>query len=80
MSIARMHRLFIQENPDLHGKVLYWLYEDIFNHEFNVSFGYPRSDVCDKCELFTAQIKAGERDGDQVTAQNLKVQHQGPYS
>ena len=69
MSIARMNRLFIQENPDLHGKVLYWLYEDIFNHEFNVSFGYPRSDVCDKCELFTAQIKAGERDGDQVTAQ-----------
>ena len=76
MSIARMHRLFIQENPDLQGKVLYWLYEDIFNHEFNVSFGYPRSDVCDKCELFTAQIKAAERDGDQVTAQNLKVQHQ----
>ena len=71
-----MHRLFIQENPDLQGEVLYWLYEDIFNHEFNVSFGYPRSDVCDKCELFTAQIKAAERDGDQVTAQHLKVQHQ----
>ena len=31
-------------------------YHDIFVKEFNIYFGYPRSDTCDTCDSFTAKI------------------------
>ena len=27
-----------------------WLYQKIFNEEFNLSFGYPQSDTCQLCD------------------------------
>lgn len=76
LSIAKMHRMFLQENPDLDGKVLYWLYEDIFNFEFNISFGYPRSDICDTCERFTADIYAAQKSGDNHKANQIKTEQE----
>ena len=35
-----------------------WLYRKIFNEEFNLSFGYPRSDTCETCDLFNVAIRA----------------------
>ena len=55
--------MFIEGNPDLKNKVKYWLYYRIFTEEYNISFGFPRSDVCDKCEYYMAKIKASEAEG-----------------
>ena len=75
LTVAEMHRLFLQENPDL-ADVKYWYYHDIFNFEFNIKFGFPRSDICDKCEKFQAQIKAAESVADVVLVNDLKSQHE----
>ena len=50
LTVAEMHRLFISENPDLKLAAYYWVYNDILNYEFTISFGFPRSDICDTCE------------------------------
>ena len=36
-----------------------WLYHDIFHYEFIISFGSPRTDLCDTCESFQKKIKRG---------------------
>ena len=68
-----MHRQFSAENPDV--TVRYWLYNDIFNHDFNISFGFPRSDICDLCARQMAQIRAAEASLDMAKAEELKVEH-----
>ena len=34
------------------------MYHDIFVTEFNIHFGYPRSDSCSTCDSLTVQIEA----------------------
>ena len=58
LSIAQMYRLFIQKyEPDItqqdgeKPRVKEWLYHKIFNEEYNIGFGYPRSDTCEKCDM-----------------------------
>lgn len=75
LTIAQMHRMFIEQHPE-HNAVKDWLYRDIFNYEFNLSFGYPRSDICDKCEKLTADIKSVQAGGDNGKAQELNAEHE----
>lgn len=35
----------------------YETYRQIFNKDFNISFGYPRSDTCSSCDQFLALLK-----------------------
>jgi hypothetical protein len=44
-----MYSLFIELNPDV--KASKTLYEDVFNKEFNLQFGVPRSDTCKYCDM-----------------------------
>ena len=74
-TVAKMHRQFIEEHT-AHKDVKYWVYNDIFNYEFNISFGYPRSDICDTCEKLTTQLKAAEATSDHTKAAELKRQHE----
>ena len=58
LSIAEMHRLYVKEHE---GQVAtpiikYNYYAKIFNEEFNLSFGYPKSDTCGVCEQFKIQL------------------------
>lgn len=76
LSISEMHRLLVKEYPNLERSAKYWLYEDLFNHEFNISFGHPRSDVCDTCEKLTADIAAVNRNKEKARAQQLKTEHE----
>ena len=71
-----MHHLFIHENPDLQETCKYWLYHDIFNFEFNIKFGFSHSDICDRCERFTASIKAAEIAKNNILLKDLKTQHE----
>ncbi|KAJ8911240.1 hypothetical protein NQ315_012227, partial [Exocentrus adspersus] len=34
-----------------------WLYADIFNTEFNLSFKEPNNDTCDTCDEFIIKLK-----------------------
>ena len=61
LSIARMYLLYLEKyDPDLkeedQPQVKEWLYRKIFNEEYNISFGYPRSDTCEKCDLLKVAI------------------------
>ena len=53
-----MHRLFLEKyEPEVNQedgtqpRVKEWLYRKIFNEEYNIGFGYPRSDTCEKCDV-----------------------------
>lgn len=53
-----MHKMFLNENKDL--SVSYETYRSIFCTDFNISFGYPRTDTCSACDEYLAKVKAME--------------------
>ena len=46
-----------------------WLYRKIFNEEFNLSFGYPRSDTCETCDLLNVAIRGCMHEEDRAKLQ-----------
>ncbi|XP_065671577.1 uncharacterized protein LOC136089483 [Hydra vulgaris] len=46
--------------PDL--QVSYKTYRKIFNSDFNISFGYPRTDTCLKCDEIKISIEKASKD------------------
>ena len=80
LSIARMHRLYLEKyEPELdEGEkphVKEWLYRKIFNEEFNYSFGYPRSDTCEKCDLLKVGIDSAQTDDERDKLQAELAAH-----
>lgn len=39
LSVTEMYRMFQADHPEYNGQKLEWVYRDIFNYEFNISFG-----------------------------------------
>ena len=76
LNIKKLYDMFLNENPDLKDTIKYSFYRDIFNHEFSISFGFPRSDICDTCELFLVKIKAAERAENRAEVETLKNEHE----
>ena len=72
--VVKMHRLFIKNNPDLMAIHKYSLYYKIFN-EFNISFGFPRSNICDFCERQQVVIKAAEVNSNATEKKEAEVEH-----
>ena len=61
LSIAEMYRLYLAKYEPEAGDnpvVKDWLYRKIFNIDFNLSFGYPRSDTCQVCDELKVAIDA----------------------
>ena len=52
------------------------MYYNIFNYEFNISFVYRRTDICDTCEKQQAEIKEAELSQDKEKTKSLKIQHE----
>ena len=52
-----------------------WIYRDIFNYEYNISFGFPRTDVCDTCEKYNADIKSATVNKKSDLILRLKTDH-----
>lgn len=50
-----------------------WLYRKIFNEDFNLYFGYPRSDTCDEMHI---AIKAAKTDQEGEPLQSDLAAHQ----
>jgi hypothetical protein len=52
LCVAEMHILYTEKYERENEKpiVKYHYYSRIFNEEFNLSFGHPKSDTCGTCE------------------------------
>ncbi|XP_041355618.1 uncharacterized protein LOC121373208 [Gigantopelta aegis] len=57
LSVAKMHKMFIDQN---HEQVSYTLYWSVFVYDFNLAFGHPAKDICSTCVKFRMQIKNPE--------------------
>ncbi|XP_022204396.1 uncharacterized protein LOC111049285 [Nilaparvata lugens] len=55
LSINKMHKLFMEKYPDI--KVSYESYRSVFNNDFNISFGYPRTDTCSFCDEHNIKLE-----------------------
>lgn len=55
LNIKKMHRMYLEKFPTF--RVSYESYRTIFVRDFNISFGYPRSDTCSVCDEYLAKKK-----------------------
>ncbi|CAH0551164.1 unnamed protein product [Brassicogethes aeneus] len=58
LNLKKMYKMYTDLNL---GSVSYEYYRKIFNNNFNIKFGYPRSDTCSSCDKFTAEKLSLER-------------------
>ena len=75
LSIARMYRQYLEKYEPSDGEqpqVKEYLYRKIFTEEFNIGFGYPRSDTCEKCDLLKLSLSIPQSDSDR---EQLQTEH-----
>lgn len=58
LNVAKMFKMFQEENDHVCSLESY---RTIFNNEFNISFGYPRTDTCSTCDSYIAKKKYLEK-------------------
>ena len=76
LTLAKMHRLFLLQHPDLTSLCKYSMYSDIFNYEFNIAFGYSKSDIYDLCERHQVAIKAAAANSNLAEKREVEVEHE----
>lgn len=63
LSIKKMYNCYLQFCEEQEKRpVKEWLYRDIFNRDFNLSFHQPHSDTCNKCDSFDILLKSGDEE------------------
>ena len=50
-------------------------YHDIFVGEFNIHFGYPRTDTCDKCDSLKLQIEQATMEAEKAALEKQHTDH-----
>lgn len=58
LNIKKMWEMFKKLHPG--NEVSYESYRTIFNRDFNIAFGYPRTDTCSTCDEYLAKMKCLE--------------------
>ncbi|PSN52604.1 hypothetical protein C0J52_19561 [Blattella germanica] len=58
LNIKKMHEMYVTKG---YPKVSYEYYRTIFTDNFNIGFGYPRSDTCSTCDEYKSEIKIEEK-------------------
>ena len=78
LSIAQMYRLYVAKHEPQADKpiVKEWLYRKIFNEQFNLSFGYPRSDTCQLCDELKIAIPNASLQSEQDELRLKLSEHQ----
>lgn len=56
LNLCKMYRLFKEKFPE--KSISRSCYQSVFNTDFNLRFGAPRSDTCRQCDLFFIQMTA----------------------
>ena len=54
LNVKKLHDMFQTKFPDV--KISYETYRTIFNADFNIWFGYPRSDTCSQCDEYIHKV------------------------
>lgn len=79
LNISKMYELFFEEckenqipEEEIPKK---WLYADIFNTEFNLSFKEPNNDTCDACDEFIIKLKENLPNETRIDIQNKYDEH-----
>ena len=61
LSVAYMHELYLQKYEAAGTNIVsYGYYLKYFNENFNLSFGYPKSDTCCTCDGIQIQLEAAD--------------------
>lgn len=55
LNIKKTYKMYTERNPN--HPVSYEYYRNYFNCNFNISFGYPRTDTCSQCDKFLIEEK-----------------------
>ena len=50
-------------------------YHDVFVREFNIHFGFPRSDTCDKCDALRVKINTVGNEDDKRELEKKSSDH-----
>lgn len=61
LNITKLHEMYKTKNPN--NPVSYDSYRKIFETNYNISFGYPRSDTCSHCDDLDAKIELLKKSG-----------------
>ncbi|CAG4941246.1 unnamed protein product [Parnassius apollo] len=72
LNIKKMYKLYL-DAYESQNHVSYETYRTIFNTEFNISFGYPRTDTCSACDEFKIKAKALRAEGNIVELNRLTI-------
>lgn len=86
LNVSKMHKLFLEKyEPDVFremqkGKeskpqITYDFYHRYFLHNFNISFGSPRSDTCQTCDRMQNMINAEQNIENKASLQAEKQLH-----
>lgn len=59
LNIRKMHRMFCEEK---NSSISYESYRTVFNRDFNISFGYLRTDTCSICDEYLAKLRCLEKE------------------
>ncbi|KAE9521557.1 hypothetical protein AGLY_018021 [Aphis glycines] len=55
LNIKKLHAFYKDNYPEnVEG---YTTFRDIFEQKFNISYGYPRKDTCNVCDVYKAEVK-----------------------
>nr|CAH7751372.1 unnamed protein product [Callosobruchus chinensis] len=61
LNLSRLYRLYRdyceEKNIPEQHIAKEWLYTEVFNKEFNISFKYPSNDTCDLCDSYLIRLK-----------------------
>ncbi|CAH1113501.1 unnamed protein product, partial [Psylliodes chrysocephalus] len=58
LCVKKMYNMFCELHMTI--KLYYESYRTIFNHDFDIAFGYPITDTCSTCDEFVAKLKGLE--------------------
>lgn len=73
LSVRKMHRLYIEKYPQ--NSATYSMYRKIFNRDFNLRFGSPRSDTCKLCDQLYAKLVLAATDNERKEIESQSLQH-----
>ena len=75
LTVAEMYGLYVQKHEvDAEDPVVsYNFYLKYFNENFNLSFGYPKTDTCGTCD--SLQIQLGSADESQKIPLQIQKDH-----
>lgn len=56
LSVRKMYRMYVEDCKDAETRPQkFWLYNSIFNNDFNLGFHLPKKDLCSFCEIYKTQ-------------------------